>query len=135
MAAHLRPACAMRQPMGRMIAVGLLMLASTSLGDYPPPSPNCTVPSACVTCTSRRSTDAGVFAACVADALDAGLQLSDCYDFTGSAASTWGTTSVSNYYCPAGISAYRGCGCTTGEGTAAATGLAFLALLRRRRHR
>lgn len=79
------------------------------------------MPAGCVTCvTNLGEPDAG--ADCRAGAADAGLALSDCTDRSGAA--------LSVYYCPAGTTATRGCGCSAVDAPFA---LGLLVLLRRRR--
>jgi uncharacterized protein (TIGR03382 family) len=82
------------------------------------------VPATCTTCELAFSEpDAG--RDCRAGALDAGYTLSDCSDRTGSVAM--------EYYCPAGQSAVRGCGCSAVEGLGGVSLLLLLGLRRRRR--
>lgn len=109
----------------KTLAVVACMLGATALADYPPPSVKCTVPPECTTCS-------GVYpGACGGNALDAGLLLSECFDFTGFDSYP---TSKTSYYCPPGVVAYRatGCGCTS-AGAVAAMFLAAVPLFRRRR--
>jgi hypothetical protein len=114
----------------KTIAFVVFLLSATALADYAPPAVKCTVPPDCVTCGA--GSDAGPN--CLAEALDAGLILSGCFDFTGYSTS-W-QTQVTHYYCPPGVTAYRGhvCGCASVEVVAVML-LAMVPLLRRRRKR
>lgn len=119
----------------RALSMVTFLFGATALADYPPPSVRCTVPSECTTCVSARY-DAAV-ADCIGGSIDAGLSLSECFDFTG--ASSLPDTKT-QYYCPPGVVAYRthaqGCSCTTAEALVAMffAMVPFL-LLRRRRSR
>jgi uncharacterized protein (TIGR03382 family) len=104
----------------RAMVVAVVVVASPVLADVFPGSAFktvCDAPEACVACASFDD-------ACIGDAQDAGLILSDCK-------STRGTPT--SYVCPPGHPAVASCGCTSSTGSGA---LAFvfvaLALFRRR---
>lgn len=102
----------------RELVVAVVVLATPVLADVFPGSAFktvCDAPDACVACASFDN-------ACISDAQDAGLVLSDCK-------STRGTPT--SYVCPAGQPAVASCGCTSSTGTGALT-LVALVLLRRR---
>ncbi len=91
----------------RRVGVVVWLLASAAFADVAPPLPKCVVPSECVTCgRSLGEADAGTD--CRAKAQDAGLVLSNCTDRSGAF--------VSEYFCPSGKQAVRGCGCAGVEG-------------------
>ena len=109
--------------LGLMVAI----LGMPAWADYPPPAVNCTVPAECTTCGPHW--DAG----CSATALDAGLILSECFDFTGSSSNP---SSVTRYYCPPGVDAHRiQCGCGSAGAAAMVMLLVMAPLLRGRRSR
>ena len=102
--------------------------ATVALADYPPPVAKCAVPPICKTCVSSDG------AQCGEQAKDAGLILSECFDFEGTTSGPYPRT---EYYCPKGVTVHRApsCGCTS-FGAAAAMVMALVPLvplLRRRR--
>lgn len=106
------------------ILIASVLFASVALADVGPPPPKCNVPKECVTCGVILSEpDSGTD--CRAGALDAGLTKSDCSDRVG--------TSLSEYYCPAGKAASRGCGCGAVDPLMVVAAFALVPLLRRRR--
>jgi uncharacterized protein (TIGR03382 family) len=109
----------------------VLLLSVTALADYAPPAVKCVVPPECVTCSSERT--GPPLSDCLGAAEDAGLVVSDCFDFTGI---TSGLQTTTKYACPPGVKAYRGhaCGCTSAEAVAAMA-LAMAPLVRRRKKR
>lgn len=107
----------------RWIGVVVVGWAAAAAADVGPPVPKCSVPPECVSC-GRSLSDADSGVDCRAAALDAGLSLSSCSDRSG--------VSLSEYYCPPGKQAVRGCGCAAG-GPLTAFALLALALGRRRR--
>lgn len=115
----------------KAISIAAFLCGAAVWADTPPPSVKCTVPSECATCITIRG-DAAV-ADCIGSSLDAGLILSECFDFTGASTAQ---SSKTQYYCPPGVVAYRshGCACNSAEAMVAVF-LAMVPLLRRRRLR
>jgi len=111
-------------PMRSLAITLFLLLASSAVADVGPRPPACTVPAACVTCTTGLDTSPDGGDGCAAGALDAGLRLADCTDHYG--------LTLKSYYCPASTPAYRSCGCGAAEGLAAVALLGLFPLLRRR---
>lgn len=99
-------------------ALVLLLVAAPALADVPSPVPKatCSAPASCIACPSYDE-------ACRSGALDAGMTVS-CSGQAG--ARTFDT------FCPAGVTATRGCGCSASEaGTLALLGALILGLGRR----
>jgi uncharacterized protein (TIGR03382 family) len=95
------------------LAFTLLFVSSLALADVGPPPPRCSVPNGCRSC-AQSAPD------CRASALDAGLIESDCSD---------GHSVPTNYFCPPGVVATRGCSSVDVLGLSALAALLF----RRRR--
>ncbi len=108
----------------RSLFVLSLFVSAVALADVGPPPPKCVVPSQCRTCATSLA-DETLGADCRAQAADAGLVRSDCTDRSG--------VSVSEYYCPSGKQAVRGCGCSSAEALSGALAALVSLALRRRR--
>jgi MYXO-CTERM domain-containing protein len=108
----------------RLISLVTVLVSATALADVGPPAPKCVVPSECRACSGAIGDPDGGVAACHAQNADAGLVLSDCTDRSGAY--------LTEYYCPAGKLATRGCGCSSVEAMGAGLlGLVGLVLRRR----
>lgn len=108
----------------RALVLVSVLVSAVALADVGPPPPKCVVPSECRACTTSLA-DSTVGADCRAQFADAGLALSDCSDRSGVA--------VTEYYCPSGKKAVRGCGCSSVEALGGGLfALVSLALVRRR---
>lgn len=108
----------------RLLTLLTVLLSATALADVGPPPPRCVVPSECHACSGAIGDPDGGVAACHAQYTDAGLVLSDCTDRSGAY--------VTEYYCPAGKPATRGCGCSSVEALGAGL-LGLAGLVPRRR--
>lgn len=107
----------------RALVVVALLGAGSALADVGPRPPKCVVPAECVTC-GRSLADADSGVDCRVAALDAGLSLSSCTDQSG--------VGLSEYYCPKGKQAVRGCGCAGVDGGLLVGAAAVLTAWRRR---
>ena len=92
----------------RLHLLAVLMFASTALADIGPGRAPCNVPPECTGCrvSYLGGSDAGI--ECREAALAAGMTKSDCSDSS--------TREGTEYYCPTGKMATRGCGCGSAEG-------------------
>lgn len=107
---------------GLLAAVLWSSLATADVGPRPAP---CNVQGlGCTSCVERFGGDND--AGCAADALDAGLVLSDCTDRVGA--------SETRHYCPSGVRVGRACGCAgSPDAFTAAAAVVLLGLRRRAR--
>lgn len=109
----------------RLLIAVSLVVSSLAFADVGPRPPfiYCDGTENCHACETGPKEDAG----CAADALDAGLEKSDCY--SGRQNSRYGAA----YYCPPGTVVHERCGCSAVEAPIALLGLALFSVLKRRR--
>jgi len=108
----------------RWLVVLALSMSSLALADVGPRQfIYCDGTETCRACETGPEQDAG----CAADALDAGLEKSDCY--SGEVHSRYGAA----YYCPPGTVVHKRCGCSSIEAPLVLGALGLFSVLRRRR--
>jgi hypothetical protein len=89
----------------RGFVVVLVLVAGGAFADVGPRPAECQVPASCTSCLVNAGLDATTNP-CVVDAADAGLVKQECSDRSGAM--------FALHFCPAGVSATRGCAMAPG---------------------
>lgn len=110
----------------RVVIALSLVVSSLAFADVGPVQTTyCDAPATCTACAVGPSSDAG----CSAEAVDAGLELSDCV------AGRANNPNKTSYYCPPGTVVRQSCGCSAVEAPLVLGALGLFSVLRRRARR